>query len=327
MIVERSTDGFRVTVPCKVNLFLEVLGKRIDGYHSLDTVMMAVSLADELEISHRDDGRLLLSVELPERSGQRLDEEDLAWSIPADQNNLILRALERLRVFLGQPHFGADIRLIKHIPAMAGLGGGSADAAAALVLGTLLWTEHVKLHQIATVASQLGSDVNFFLESHRNSYWLARCTGRGEEIECLQCKKSLHFVIVHPPRGCGTKQVFDALRLEPSQRVLTNPDRLIHALGQGDVKTIGETLTNRLEQAAAGTTFWIDRSRMQLNRYDHHGQCLSGSGSARFCLCTTREQAEKIASEIRLQGEMRAYCVQSWQSPSIEEQIIRIRNG
>lgn len=327
MIVERSKDGFRVTVPCKVNLFLEVLGKRVDGYHSLDTVMMAVSLADELEISNREDGRLLLSVELPERSCQSLDEEDLAWAIPADQNNLILRALERLRVFLGQPHCGANIRLIKHVPAMAGLGGGSADAAAALVLGTLLWTEHVKLDQISTVASELGSDVNFFLESHRDGFWLARCTGRGEKIECLQCQKPLHLVVVHPPRGCGTKEVFDALRIEPSPRVLANPDKLIQALEQGNVKTIGEALTNRLEQAAEGTTDWIDRSRKQINRYDHHGQCLSGSGSARFCLCTTREQAEKVASEIRLQGEMRAYCVQSWQSPSIEEQLIRIRNG
>ena len=94
MIVEKSPDGFRVTVPCKVNLFLEVLGKREDGYHSLDTVMMAVSIVDELEVTHRSDDRLELSVLFLEGSGQPFDSEDLAWDIPANQSNLVVRALD-----------------------------------------------------------------------------------------------------------------------------------------------------------------------------------------------------------------------------------------
>ena len=123
MIIERSPVGFRVTVPCKINLFLEVLGKRNDGYHALDTVMMAVSLADELEITHREDSQLKLSIEFPNGFGQPLDDEDPAWRIPADQNNLIIRALERLRHMLGIPDMGANVRLIKRIPAMAGTWG------------------------------------------------------------------------------------------------------------------------------------------------------------------------------------------------------------
>ena len=327
MIVEKSLDGFRVTVPCKVNLFLEVLGKRIDGYHSLDTVMMAISLVDELVITHRDDEQLELEVEFPNGSGRCFDEEDLAWRIPADQNNLIIRALDRLRVALEKPHLGAHVRLIKRIPALAGLGGGSADAAAALVLGTLLWTSRVDLFQATAVACELGSDVNFFLTSHCNGFWLARCTGRGEQIERLNCRVPLHFVVVHPPRGCGTKETFDALQLDSSQTTLGNPNELIEGLNKGDLNAIGRGVMNRLEQAAARTTEWIDRSSKRINRYHHLGQCLSGSGSARFCLCASHEQAERITSEIRLQGEMRAYCVQSWQSPGIEEQLQRIRNG
>ena len=139
MIIKKSLDGFRVTVPCKVNLFLEVLGKRDDGYHSLDTVMMAVSLADELEITRRMDDRLELLIEFPNGSGHPLDGDDLAWTIPADQSNLVVRALDRLRRALDKVGTGANVRLIKRIPAMSGLGGGSADAAAALVLGLLLW--------------------------------------------------------------------------------------------------------------------------------------------------------------------------------------------
>ena len=83
---------------------------------------------------------------------------------------------------------------------------------------------------------------------------------------------------------------------------------------------------NRLENAAMRTTHWIDRSRRQIDRYDHHGQCMTGSGSARFCLCKTSEQAEKIVSDLRTIGGMRAYYAQSWQSSEIEEQLKEIRN-
>jgi 4-diphosphocytidyl-2-C-methyl-D-erythritol kinase len=325
MIIEKFGDGFRVTVPCKVNLFLEVLGKRDDGYHSLDTVMMAVSLVDELEITHREDDQLRLKVEFPAGYGHPLDDADLAWEIPTDQRNLVIKALERLRVACDRPHAGANVKLIKRIPALAGLGGGSADAAAALVLGVLLWSNADDCDLACVVASEIGSDINFFLQSHRAGNWLARCTGRGEQIECLDANGKLNFVVVHPPRGCSTKEVFSALELNSfSPR---SPGQLIQALNLGEPETIGQELFNRLEAPAMCATEWIDGATRRLNRYSHRGQCLSGSGSARFCLCSSHEEAEKIASELMSQGEMRAYCAQSWHAPGIEEQIARIRNN
>ena len=325
MIIKKSLDSFRVTVPCKVNLFLEVLGKREDGYHSIDTVMMAVSLADELEITRRMDDRLELLIEFPNGWRHPLGNEDLAWRIPADQSNLVVRALDRLRKALCISS-GASVRLIKRIPAMAGLGGGSADAAAALVLGLLLWGTKDDYGAVREIASELGSDINFFLEGQRNGFWLARCTGRGETIEPLECLNPIHFVIVHPPKGCGTREVFAALQLESFLRQRKLPETLLKGLKEGDVKTVGGGMFNRLENAAMRTTNWIDRSRRQIDRYDHHGQCMTGSGSARFCLCTTSEQAEKIVSELRTIGGMRAYYAQSWKSAEIEEQLKEIRN-
>ena len=326
MFIEKSRGGFRATVPCKVNLFLEVLGKRNDGYHSLDTVMMAVSLVDELQITHRNDDRIELSIEFPEGSGQPLNGEDHAWQIPADQNNLVIRALERLRRSLGKPSSGATVQLVKRIPAMAGLGGGSADAAAALVLGLLMWGTFDDFEKAQTIANGLGSDLNFFLEGQRNGFWLARCTGRGETIEPLDCHVPLHFVIVHPPRGCGTREVFAALNSDPTLRNQRKPDGLIIGLQEGKIESVGEEVFNRLEEPAIQITDWIDRSRKRIDRYNHHGQCLSGSGSARFCLCGSREQAENIVNELQLRGGMRAYYAQSWQSSGIEEQYYRIRN-
>ncbi len=326
MIIEKSQDGFRVQVPCKVNLFLEVLGKRDDGYHSLDTVMMAVSLVDELEITRRNDDRIELSIEFPEGFGNPIDGEDLAWHIPADQNNLIVRALDQLRTTLGKKGSGANVRLIKRIPAMAGLGGGSADAAGALVLGLLLWGTNQDFAKARTIASKLGSDINFFLDGHRNGFWLARCTGRGEEIEPLLCREPLHFVIAHPPRGCGTRAVFTALDDDAIQSKRENPNSLLIGLIEGNLNAIGGGVFNRLEAAAMRCTDWIDRSRKRIDRYDHRGQCMSGSGSARFCLCSTREQAEKIVSELQTNRGVRAYYAQSWQSSGIDEQVKRIRN-
>ncbi len=326
MIIEKSLDGFRVTVPCKLNLFLEVLGKRDDGYHSLDTVMMAVSLVDELEITHRNDGLLKLFIEFPAGFGQCFDEEDLAWDIPADQSNLIVRALENLRSMLGKSGLGANVRLIKRIPSRAGLGGGSADAAAAIILGLLLWGKSDDFDKARTIASKLGSDINFFLEGHREGFWLARCTGRGETVDPLSCGKPLHFVIAHPPRGCGTREVFAALDNDSSQIQREMPDKLLNCLEEGGVNAIGGGMFNRLEAAATGTTDWIERARKWIDRYDHHGQCMSGSGSARFCLCSTREQAEKIVTDLRSNGGMRAYYAHSWQSSGIEEQVKGIRN-
>jgi len=326
MIIEKSFDGFRATVPCKLNLFLEVLGKRDDGYHSLDTVMMAVSLVDELEITQRTDDQLTLNVEFPEGFGQPLADSDFAWRIPEDPSNLIIKALDRLRNSLGKENAGANVRLIKRIPAMAGLGGGSADAAAALALGVALWGNAGDFETAKTIASGLGSDVNFFLEGHKNGFWLARCTKRGEAIQPLACLEPLHFVIVHPQVGCGTAEVFKALGQISWQDNPEKPECLLNSLELGGGLQSQWGVFNRLETAAMWTTDWIDRTRKRIDRYNHRGQCMTGSGSARFCLCTTRDQAEKIVSELRTIDGMRAYYAVSWQSSGIEEQINRVRN-
>lgn len=363
MLVEKTKDGFRATVPCKVNLFLDVLGRRSDGYHDLDTLMLGVSLCDQLIIQPVGGDRLELVVSVPEGADQKLQADDPAWTIPNDRSNLVVRSLEVLRTALGLPRAGASLRLTKRIPAMAGLGGGSADAAAALVLGSLLWTGRVDWSLVHRLASELGSDINFFLEGNRDSYWLARCTGRGERITPLPCGRTLHLVILHPPAGCKTADVFsnfgrqkgaqssvglqdctsgsngDSSRVAASHRdeashrnddrvdaSAKSADSMAIALRNGDASNVGKMLHNALETAAAATTDWIGRSSKCFDRYDHLGQCLSGSGSARFCLCSDALQAENIVNALRIQGDMRVYYAQSWRSPSIDSQIKQLRN-
>lgn len=319
MRIESAQGELRVAVPCKVNLFLEVLGKRPDGYHELDTVMLALSLCDDLTFLPDRSG--LFRLELTFEDGESLGASDPAWNIPTDSNNLVSRALEMLRDRLGrQPNLGGLVHLHKRIPSMAGLGGGSADAAAALLLGLLAHQLEPSAVEDAwetmlDCARKLGSDINFFLEgANTDDYWLARCKGRGERVEPLAGNlEDWSFVVVHPPVGCGTADVFSKVRLVAGES--RSPEKLITSLRWNDVRQTGRELYNALEYPAEQVTDWISRAGSWIDRYDRFGQALSGSGSARFCLCRSWEQAERVAKELKSQRAVRAYAVRPWCQP------------
>ncbi|MFN9548090.1 MAG: 4-(cytidine 5'-diphospho)-2-C-methyl-D-erythritol kinase [Cyanobacteriota bacterium] len=154
----------RVLAPAKINLHLEVLGLRPDGFHELAMLMQSLDLADTLRFSDRTDGRILL----------HCDRSDL----PLGPENLITRAAERLRAHAGRLELGADIALEKRIPIGAGLAGGSSDAAATLVGLDALWGLAMPRATLAELAAELGSDVPFCLEGGTQL-----CFGRGERLE------------------------------------------------------------------------------------------------------------------------------------------------
>lgn len=319
MKIEFAEGELRATVPCKVNLFLEVLGKRPDGYHELDSVMLALSLCDRLTLRPDRSGEFRL--ELTFEDGKPLTDSDPAWNIPTDGKNLVIRAMEMLRNRLGLlPNLGGQIRLHKRIPSMAGLGGGSADAAAALLVSLLAHqltpdATEAAWEILLDCAGKLGSDINFFLEgANTDDYWIARCQGRGERVEPLP--GDLHdwsFVVVHPPVGCGTADVFSKVRVVAGER--RSPERLITSLRCSDAQETGKELYNALEYPAEQVTDWISRAGRWIDRYDQFGQALSGSGSARFCLCRSWEQAERVVMELKSQGTVRAYAVRPWCQP------------
>jgi 4-diphosphocytidyl-2-C-methyl-D-erythritol kinase len=322
MKITRVTDGFHAVVPCKVNLALKVLGRRSDGFHELETVMMAVGLCDEL--TFRPDSSGVFRLQLAYEDGKRLAIDDPAWDIPSDASNLAIKALKTIVTELGGENIGGDLLLRKSIPSMAGLGGGSADAAAAIVLGALgcvgqyfSWPKHFSICQ--RIASKLGSDINFFLEGHTPSdSWVGNCQGRGERITPIDASPDCWLVLVHPPVGCSTKEVFCRLLIdEKSQHKVVD---VIESLKSNQMRKVASAMFNDLESPASQVTALIERSRNWIDRYDHLGQCMSGSGSARFCLCDSHEQAEKIANGVRLNGA-RAYVVRPWIQPSLQSQI------
>src|SRR5512135_520820 len=163
MIVRPVAGGVEVLAPAKLNLFLEILRKRPDGYHELESLMVAVDLFDTLTFTADPSGAITLRCDDP--------------TLPTDRRNLVVKAAERLKAESGCPR-GATIELRKAIPAQAGLAGGSSDAAATLAALDRLWELRTPPGHLDALAGEIGSDVAFFRHAP-----IAVCRGRGECVE------------------------------------------------------------------------------------------------------------------------------------------------
>ncbi len=299
MDVQRTPSTVLVRTPAKLNLFLEVLGKRTDGFHELETLMTPVNLYDLLWFAPADTGDIELTCErFPsvERSGEE------ASRLPEGSDNLVVRAVRLLAERAGI-WASARMKLWKRIPVAAGMAGGSSDAAAALVAANAGWRLDWSREQLLPLAAELGSDVPFFLGRGP-----AVCRGRGERIEPASGLGILHFVVVAPPVGLSTAAVFRACRPAEHPQPLAP---LLEALRTGDAATAGERLFNRLEPAAAELTPWIERLRREFADGEFVGHRMSGSGSSYFGLCRNLGHAQRAASRLRGRGVGQVYAVRT----------------
>lgn len=280
--------------PAKVNLFLEVLGKRSDGYHELETLMLAVDLFDMLEVVRVDDPVIGLSSTEP--------------GLDTGEDNLITRAAVALHARY-RPEAGAIIRITKKIPMAAGLGGGSSDAATTILALNDLWGINAPREELAEVAAEVGSDVAFFLAPPA-----AWCTGRGEVVEPATVGEQLDLVIVKPPFGCSTAEVYSKLNVPKSP---VNGDAVRKALRRGNADEIGRAMSNRLQEPATAMRPGIAEILRSLDFEKPAGVQLSGSGSACFALCRDRREAMRVADAVRMAGpagvtDNDVFVVRSW---------------
>jgi 4-diphosphocytidyl-2-C-methyl-D-erythritol kinase len=275
-MIVRSIDGVvEVLAPAKLNLFLEILARRPDGYHEIESLMVAVDLHDTLFFADDPSGTVSLRCDDP--------------SLPVGGENLVIKAAERLRSATGC-HRGARIELRKSIPAQAGLAGGSSDAAATLVGLDRLWNLGTPHGQLSELAGEIGSDVAFFLGPGR----AAICRGRGELVEEIALPRAIHFVLICPPVGVSTAEVYQHVRPPDGPRSI---DPVLDALSHDDLPSLGERLFNRLQEIAEGIRPELVRVRNALAGVTPPllGSLMSGSGSAYFGLCRDRASAENAA--------------------------------
>ncbi|MBY0231908.1 MAG: 4-(cytidine 5'-diphospho)-2-C-methyl-D-erythritol kinase [Gemmataceae bacterium] len=271
MRLSRAGDRVRVLAPAKVNLFLEVLGKRADGYHELSTLMVAVGLFDTLE--------------LRETAGETALECDEP-SLSTGPDNLVMKAAALVRERFGVRQ-GVAMTLRKRIPMQAGLAGGSSDGAATLAGLNLLWRLGLDAPALASLGAELGSDVSFFF--HGPAAW---CSGRGEIVRPLRLGATLDLVLACPRAGLSTASVFKALRL-PAEPV--DGAGMEEAARSGDKEQIGRLMRNRLEAAAEEACPEVGRLRRRLEGTRPLGARMSGSGSVVFALARDGSDAARVA--------------------------------
>jgi 4-diphosphocytidyl-2-C-methyl-D-erythritol kinase len=339
MHVRRSGSAVTVLAPAKLNLFLEVLSRRADGFHEIESLMAPVSMWDTLTFEATSTEQISLTCQwsLPAPVGAagaaraatgsigRTAAADTCDGLPPGSENLALRAVRLLRSRADhgsavQP-CGARLHLVKRIPVAAGLGGGSSDAAAALVAANLGWGLGCSHEQLAVLAGELGSDVPFFLRRDyrrpgihgsgtRGSEILAAgpaiCRGRGERVEPVVPRSVLHCVVVKPPAGLSTAQVYAACRPAAAPRPLA---ALVDALRRGQTALAGRLLYNGLQPAAESRSPWIARLREEFSRLNFQGHQMSGSGTSYFGICQHARHARRLAAHLRQRGIGWAFAV------------------
>jgi len=248
--------------PAKLNLFLHVLGRRVDGYHDLQTVYQLIDLADLLCFEIRDDGRI-------RRVSGPTD-------IPAE-SDLAVRAARQLQAASGT-RIGADIRLMKRIPVHGGLGGGSSDAATALVALNEVWGLGWDADRLALLGRELGADVPLFV--HGRSAWAA---GTGDQLAPVVLPER-HFAIVFPGLGVSTAEIFQAPELTRNSPK-TTIRAFLKAGGRNDCAPVAMRRYPEVARAMA----WLGQ------RGDAR---LTGTGSCVFADFPDRAHAEAALADL-----------------------------
>jgi 4-diphosphocytidyl-2-C-methyl-D-erythritol kinase len=261
---EACGDSLLVRAPAKINLSLLIAGKRPDGFHEIETVMAKVDWFDEIRIEPAREARIEFACQGP-------------WWAPDDRTNLVYRAAELIFRTCGGIG-NVRLTLTKNIPAGSGLGSGSSDAAATLAgLNEYL---HLGLSQaqLMDLASQLGSDVPFFLNGP-----LALCTGRGEEIVELPERFDFAAVLILPAVNSSTKEVYAHYRHDAALYGQLKA-RIAGHLEKNRLDLLARMCANMLENSCFGLYEELGDLKETVQMLGMGPVCLSGSGSALFCI-------------------------------------------
>jgi 4-diphosphocytidyl-2-C-methyl-D-erythritol kinase len=266
--------------PAKINLYLRIVGKRADGYHDLETVMLPLDFGDQVTLQLAEKGVTL-----------KCDDPRL----PTDDTNLALRAAKLLATKCGVEQ-GVRILLQKHIPLAAGLGGGSSNAAAALKGLSQLWQVDATPEILGELAASMGSDINFFLAGGA-----ALCRGRGEQVEPMPRKLSAAILLVNPGFGISTKWAYESWAKAAAGLTAKPPEvsLLLRALAENDLLGVSRCLFDSLEAPSIKKFPVLRLLKDAMRAGGATGALMSGSGATVFGLFANAKAAEESAKQIR----------------------------
>ncbi|PEA54304.1 4-(cytidine 5'-diphospho)-2-C-methyl-D-erythritol kinase [Bacillus pseudomycoides] len=266
-----------VKAPAKINLSLDVLGKRPDGYHEVKMIMTTIDLADRLELT--------------ELSEDRIEIVSHNRYVPDDQRNLAYQAAKLLKERF-QVKKGVSIAIEKTIPVAAGLAGGSSDAAAALRGLNQLWNLGLTIDELAKLGAKIGSDVSFCVYGGT-----AIATGRGEKIEHIKTPPSCWVILAKPHIGVSTADVYGNLNLNR----VTHPDvnRMVEVIQNGDYEGICQAVGNVLEDVTFSMHPEVAHIKAQMKRFGADAVLMSGSGPTVFGLVHHDSRMHRIYNGLK----------------------------
>ena len=290
----------RVDCPAKINIFLEVLGKRTDGYHEVTTVMQTVELHDRLFFSVKESG---------------IDIHCSDSSVPTDERNLVFKTAQLLLAETGKS-CGVSVRMEKKIPVASGLGGASSDSAGTFLALNRLWNLGLTKEDLLNLSRKVGTDIAFFIKLAMDDFsgfsgGTLLGEGRGNEMMHLPHLPVSWLILIAPAFHLSTKWVYENLLLG-----LTRERRdfkiVIDALESQDLHLISKLLFNRLGEVVVSKYPDIDRIKSRLLQMGAAGALMTGSGPVVFGLADDENKAREIAERISNNGkEDRVYVTRT----------------
>lgn len=263
--------------PAKINLTLDVLSKRPDGFHEVEMIMTTVDLADRIWLRPTSDRAITI------KSSHRF--------VPNDRKNLAYQAADLLRKRFRLSH-GVEITLDKNIPIAAGLAGGSSDAAAALRGLNRLWNLGLSLDELAELGAEIGSDVSFCVYGGT-----ALAQGRGEKITHLPAPPNCWVVLAKPSIGVSTGNIYGKLDLKTINHPQTS--RMLKALEDSDYDELCKSLGNVLEPVTMNMHKEVVVLKEQMERFGADAVLMSGSGPTVFGLVKQESRVSKIVNALK----------------------------
>lgn len=328
-----SHPTLRFFSPAKLNLHLEIFGKRDDGFHELETLMSTVSIHDAMRFTIGGEASLSrkplilkcrwasgLNQQCKAVTGDRAARDfqaaKLLGDLPSGEKNLVWQTVGIMRDEIrNDESIGNEsrdlserclsIELVKQIPSAAGLGGASSNSATTMLALNQLWKLNFSRQRLATIAARLGSDIPFFIYGGT-----AVCRGRGEKVSPVHRRQNLHAVVVRPPATLSTADVFRNLGKCPeAERV--SIDAAVESFSSGTIGHAGSVMFNRLQKSAEDLCVWISRLKAEFDRIGITSHQLTGSGSCYFGVFANRQAALSVTHRLRQRGLGLVYACKS----------------
>lgn len=266
----------------KINLTLDVVGRREDGYHLLDTVMQTISVWDELEIQHNRQPGVHLQCNRE--------------SLPTDSKNTAFRAAKFFLEDRGLQNEGVYIFIKKHIPSRSGMGGGSADAAAVLRGLNEMYETKLSAEKLMELGVKVGADVPFCVIGGA-----ARCTGTGAQVEPIAPMPECWLVVCKPPTGMSTPRAYALLDQYPLSSIQATP-RMLEAMAVGSLKRIGRSLANRFDETLRMAP--VRALKRAMTDAGALGAMMTGSGSSVYGIFETEQRAREAMEQMVGMGKI-----------------------